>query len=553
MPSNKIGSTMKTVDSDVLVIGSGAAGLRAAWEAASKGVRVTLVCKGACGRQNATYFAGGGFFLPIGGLSREEYWRLTMESGQYLNDQRLVRVMGEGAFEEFEILAKGGLELQVRNNTPGQAFIARPDLVWNRGGRINRVLMSGLKGKVYIQPYTIICRLIKESGRVIGAWGYDYKKGEILAFPAKAVILAAGGAGAVYARTSNPPQASGDGYALAYQAGCGLRDMEFFQFFPLSLHSRSMCFLPEVWGKLYNRGGEDILEKYSLPEQPIRYARDRLSIAMAKEIAAGPAEEKAVFIDLSKALKKGAHVGPTVQATIGSLVKISQVNPRRVPMAPAAHHFMGGVVINERCETKVAGLFAAGEVVGGCHGANRIGGNGLTEAVVFGARAGRYAAAYCASAKAKKISPSHVAEQADRLLGRFQDSAGPLVRALKSKLRAAMQEKAAIIRTPQSLQQALEGLAQIKQMAKEEVRARTPGEIKEGIELINMMAVAQMIILSALGREESRGAHYRADFPERNDKDWLKNLTLTGPARKLQLYPQAVTSDSKVQRALARA
>lgn len=545
------GKTMKAVDCDVLVIGSGAAGLRAAWEAASKGVRVTLASKGAFGRQNATYFAGGGFFLPVGGLSQEEYWRLTMESGQYLNDQRLVRVMGQQAFAEIETLTRLGLELHVRQNAKGQAFIARPDLVWNRGSRINRVLMSALREKIHVQPYTIICRLLKDSGKVIGAWGYDYKKGEKLAFGAKAVILAAGGAGAVYPRTSNPPGASGDGYALAYQAGCQLRDMEFFQFFPLSLYSRPTCFLAEVWGRLYNSRGEDILEKYALPEQPIRYARDKLSIAMANEIAASSAEEKAVFIDLHKALKKGASVGPLAQATIASLVRISRANPRRVPVAPAAHHFMGGVAINESCQTKVPGLFACGEVVGGCHGANRIGGNGLTEAVVFGARAGHYAARYASRAKAKKISPARIARQVTELFDRFQDSDGPSVRALKSNLRTMMQEKAGIIRTGQSLEQARQCLAGLKQTTDERVRVRTAGEIKEGVELINMLAVAEMIVLSALSREESRGAHYRADFPERNDQNWLKNLTFKGPAMKLQLRPQARTTDPEVQRACA--
>lgn len=544
---------MELIECDVLALGSGAAGLAAALAARRAGSRVAIACKGKLAKNSCTYFAGGGFFLPSGGLGVSDYWRITLESGRWLNDQRLVKIMGQEALSRLKELEGLGVKIDFTQDGRGHAVVSRPGLAWRRGRLIVQGHLPALREQAGLKEVRVVeefmaLRLITNSDGVAGLFGYHWGKNQFLSFSTRTVVLATGGAGEIYGRSTNPGGITGDGYALAYRAGLPLRDMEFVQFLPTCLLDKPLYYLVEVWGRLYNNKGENILEKYALPPAPVKFARDLLSIALAKEMAEAGGLKPAVYIDLSKALKRPKALDIYSREAIRFLAARPGTNIRQLPLAPAAHFFMGGVAINARCETAIPGLFAAGEVSGGVHGANRVGGNALTETLVMGKRAGLGAARYAAKTRAKRLPPPLAAklERDTRTKVNGNLSVDPL----RQRLQKLMWDQAGILRSREGLGKALETVRELKQTAAQGFRALTAREARQTFELLNMLDVAELTVGSALIRAESRGAHYRLDYPESNPA-WQVNLYVAKQDQGLKITKRPVVKDRAITQALA--
>ena len=371
------------VDADVLVIGSGIAGLQAALTVAQTGKRPLLVSKAPIGKANNTTLAGGGFSFATEDLSVEAHIEKTLESGRFLNDRKLVSFFSERAPSKFETLRKMGLSGNYHKrgfNCRSSALIGGPDLT--------ALLVRACRAAaVDFLENVMISDLAVSDRRCCGAVGFQKKTGDMMAFRAKAVILATGGAGAIYAQNDNAPGTTGDGYGLCLEAGLDLLDMEFVQFYPLIYagSGRSHMLLPTSFGDLgtiTNRKGEDLKEKYHLHQKPIAIvSRDSLSQALYREVAQGNGVDNAILLDMRNADETQI---PLMDHMIARYRRRLGYDKEPIKIMPSCHHTMGGVRIDEDGATGMPGLFAAGEVAGAIHGANRMGGNALSEGLVFG-------------------------------------------------------------------------------------------------------------------------------------------------------------------------
>jgi succinate dehydrogenase/fumarate reductase flavoprotein subunit len=355
---------------------------------------------------------------------------------------------------------------------------------------------------------------------------YEKSSGEWVVLTAGAVIIATGGASALYLRTDNPRRILGDGYRLAIEAGAMLQDMEFVQFYPLCLSdpgTTPLVIPPRIAdrGRLINDDKEDILEKYGITERPAgERARDLLSQALFKEIYRN---HKNVWLDLRNLSEDDWRVDPFAASLRGLLCKRHGAGERPLRVAPAAHHSMGGAKIDATGATSVPGLFAAGEAAGGLHGANRMGGNALSETVVFGARAGSAAAAWAnrRGGGSRQDLSTELGERA-----RKWSCGTPIGVEGKDRLRKIMWEDGGIIREEKGLFRALGAVKEIQNEAsasssKSELYGK---ELLDSIELRSAARVATLILEAALMRRESRGAHFREDFPGQNDAQWQGHL-----------------------------
>lgn len=380
---------------DVVVIGSGGAGLRAAIEAQLKGAKTCVISKGPSGLGTSTVMSAGSFAGATEGEWALEHGRQALESGRGLNDLRLVKVLvEEGPFRIKELVAWG-----MKGKIEGGFFTAvgKSSAL---GKEIIRCLLEKAKAfGVHFIDFLTVYKVTYQGERPV-VLAYASQKGEWLVLSAAVVILATGGASALYARHDNPHRMVGDGYALAFQAGATLQDMEFVQFHPWGLadQGRPSVPVPAVlveFGELTNSEGEEFFEKYRIQEKPSAdSARDIYSQLVFREIYQ---RKKEVFLDLTRVSKeqwcRDSYAAPTWEM-LGGRFGAWQ---RPLRLAPVAHHVMGGVTIDSRGGTSLPWLFAAGEVAGGVHGANRFGGYALTETVVFGARAGESAAEFAKS------------------------------------------------------------------------------------------------------------------------------------------------------------
>ncbi len=531
---------------DVLVVGGGGAGARAAIEARRQGAEVLVVVKGLFGRSGCTVMAEGGYNAAFGfvdpGDTKEHHFEDTVIGGRWLNNQKLVEILVEQAPERVVELEKFGAVFdRVEPEKYDQRYFGgqRFRRTVHRGDRTGHEMMNALKEEVYrlgidVLEEVAITKLLLADGAVAGATGLDLIHGRFLLFRAKAVVLATGGAGRVYAITTNPFQKTGDGYALAYNAGAELIDMEMVQFHPTGMvYPPSACGLLVTeavrgeGGKLYNARGERFMLRYD-QERAELSTRDVVTKAIFREIAEGRGTEHGgVYLDVT-------HVpDEVIEQKLGTM--LSQyldvgVDIRREPMqvSPSAHHFMGGVRIDVECRSTVPNLFACGECAGGVHGANRLGGNSLAETQVFGAIAGRSAALTAEKRNHARIDTPALEEEHRRIY-RFEDGEGELPYTLRSELQRVMWEKVGIIRSRQSLESALRSIAELRRRV-EQVRVesglRYNLQLLTAVELENMLLVGEMIARSALLRTESRGAHYRSDYPE-EDPRWIKNIVVS--------------------------
>ena len=517
---------METFSTDVLVIGSGLAGMVSALEAEKKGLKVLLVGKFAIGMGTNTSLANGAFTVANSRFSKEEHLKETLEAGKGLNQIQRVRTLIEKGPEAIEELKRGQVPLTER----GRGYITdRPEGSPQLAGvLLVKSLVEGLKrSSIQLLPGLVIFDLVVEDGEARGAFGF-LTDGRPCLGQSRAILLTAGGAGAIYRRNDNQRSILGDGYALALRSGLPLFDMEFVQFYPFVLAEprlSSFILLPpypkEI--RLFNERGEDLFEKLNIGRDINRAVvteRDRVSIVLHQASQKGD-----VYFDLTQVSPEKWRCYPL------NFLKKSRFpfNDRAFLVSPAVHFCMGGVEVDEHGRTALPGLFAAGEVTWGVHGANRMGGNALTECAVFGALAGR-AAAEEVLQKGGIENPSHLFSEAslkrwERRAGNYlkrrrgaMDAAGELMKSLKHlawKFAGPIREESSI----------KEGLDQLVSLEKR-IKGVYPATLKDLFRkknLDNMALIIRAILQGSLLREESRGSFFRKDFPNQDDQDWMKN------------------------------
>jgi len=506
------------LDSHVLVIGSGGAGVRAAIEASSYGDTV-LISKTIIGKGGCTPMAEGGFNAVL----RDEdscgiHYEDTMKGGAYLNDPELVSILVKEAPLRMGDLIHWGAVFDV---TADDEIAQRPfggqrfSRTCYAGDRTGHEMMTTLVERLdstdvtVLQEFTVI-DLLRDDGRVTGALALD-EKGALVVIKADSTILATGGGTKVYDISTNSSSGTGDGYALGYRAGAELIDMEMVQFHPTGAvfpyDARGRLVTEAVRGEggvLLNSKGERFMKNYD-PQRMELSTRDVVARAIATEIMEGRGTSNGgVYLDVTHLPRE--QIETRLPVMLEQFLRFG-VDIRKVPMevAPTAHHIMGGLRITPECRTTLPGLFACGEVAGGVHGANRLGGNALAETQVFGRRAGEFAGKE--QARQKRIDPRQVERQQQRL-DRFMDGTKNPAR-VRMLLQQAMWEGAGIFRNAADLTRTL---ATAHVLSDKPLRSQTPRNLVECCTVQNMCLTASLICRSALIREESRGAHVRKDI-----------------------------------------
>lgn len=534
---------MRIETSDVLVLGGGVAAQRAGVAAAQAGQKVTMVIKGGgtCSAGLVGYNVA--FRNAPSGDSPAKYFDDLMSGGGFLNNPRLLAVMAYESESTAYELEELGVPFDKNNGhfAVRQAAGSKYPRTIHYGDQIGPVAMEKLLARFDELGGKTVRRtggiaLIKDGEKVIGALAIDYAKEELIAYLAKATVLATGGLGYLYGFSTNPPGIVGDGMIMAYEAGATLMDMEFVQFEPFIFvwpENIATFSVPTtlVWdgARITNRLGEEFLPKD--PSGKVKpLTKDVLSRYLYFEVREGRGSDHGgVFFDASVLPASILENYPRFMHRC----RISGINPAKDAMevAPAAHHMMGGVVIDENCFTGIPGLFAAGEVAAGVHGATRLAGAAGTDVLVFGKRAGVAAAAYAAGQALPQASEGRIQESASPILALLDasapDTAAGRAQALKD-LKTILWDKVGIVREAEGLTAALEEINSLSKQVSA-FKARTVSELAELLEVKNSLLLARMIATSALMREESRGDHYRADFPERDDVKWLKNILVVKP------------------------
>lgn len=507
------------LQTDVLVIGGGAAGLRASIEARRSGLEVVLASKAPIGYSSSTLYAGGGFRAAIGDYNREKHFEDSLTGGKLLNDRELLREMVFEGFDKLVELKKFGVKVKFEPSR--YAYVSDGPLTAGEGLVAPMTDFARKSGVTFIEGVMAIDVMVDES--IHGAIFFDIGKGKVFPILSKAVILATGGYSQVFARSDNPARVSGDGCAIALRTSSTLIDLEFTQFFPIGLaeEGKPAWLFPVLMGKLFNSLGEDILMKYGFDKPLSKVAvedRDILSRAMWTETLEGRGIDEALIFDLSTISDR------SLDRYLSLIARHFNIKSNRVKVAPTAHFTMGGIKINVDCETGIPGLFACGEVTSGVHGANRLGGNALTEAIVFGSKAGRKAAELAETTEHGVLDDSVVA-MTERLASSFKNGKSS-VDELTLKLKQEMWINCGVVRDKKKLTSLLRFIQENKPMV-QEIYAASNFDTMKAFELRNMFELAEAIVLSALTREESRGAHYRLDFSEQRDDSWMKRITVS--------------------------
>lgn len=552
---------MQNYETDVLVVGGGAAGMMAAYEAGKQGARVLLALKGAAERCGSTVMApgaiaGSGSWCEAGD-SPDLHFADTVKGGAYLNEQSLVRKLAESApalILELESIGalwqrdEGGDNYLLRVDG-GHSYPRCPYLEDRTGREMLRALHGELRRRnVTLREHIIITRLLTESGKVVGAAGIDLSNSESVLIRAKAVVLACGGAGMLYQNTSNPADLTGDGYALALQAGAQLMDMEFVQFYPLAfLFPASLR--GALAGLLYyvhlrNKDGQRFMEKYD-PERMELSTRDLIARAICQEVKEGRGGPRGgVYIDMT--YQEPGFIR-RMQPALAETYAKQGVDPEKdwLEVAPSCHFFMGGVRVDADWASSLPGLFVAGETGAGLHGANRLSQNALAELLVSGHFSGANAAAYAAANAMASIDPSAAVQDSAGLLeAMLERDQGIRPLQWRAQLQQLMWEEAGVYRSRVGLEKALRELQRLKeqlplQMAVNKSR-RFNLELRQGLENRFLLQTAECVVNAALQRQESRGAHFREDFPQQDDQGWLQHLVLNLTAAGLQISKQPV-------------
>ena len=572
-----------TFEYDVLVVGAGGAGLRAVIAARESGSSVGVVCKSLLGKAHTVMAEGGvaaalnNMTTPTGekeGDSWQVHYVDTFKGGAFLNNWRAVEIFTKEAPERVLELEQYGA---VFDRTPDGAIAQRP-FGGHKYRRLNHVgdrtgleMIRTLQDKAVgvgmnVHMEVTLTRLLKDGDRVTGAFGYCRETGRFVVFKAKATILATGGWGRMFKFTSNSWEGTGDGLQMAFEAGAELIDMEMVQFHPTGMawppsmrgilvtegvrgeggilrntKGERFMFNPAYMPALYNgqfaetedEAARWLDDKKNNRRPPELLPRDVVSRAIYREVEAGRGtEHKAVYLDVSH---RGADYIkrklPSMYEQFHALGGID-ITSEAMEVYPTIHYTMGGVSSDpETCATTVPGLFAAGEVAAGLHGANRLGGNSLSDIVVFGRRAGMAAADYAKTAKHAQISEAQIAEEAAVLLDPLERKGAESPYKIHQELQETMQTNCMIARTEQGLLTCLEKVTELQKRAQ---TISAPGDRRynpgwhAARDLRFMLRTSEIIVRCALQRKESRGAQWRLDYPDRDDADWgKKNLVAT--------------------------
>ena len=562
----------ETHEHDVLVIGAGGAGLRAAIAASAGGASVGVVCKSLLGKAH-TVMAEGGVAAALANVDDRDSWRVhfadTMRGGQYLNDWRMAELHAKEAPDRVRELEAWGALFDrtpdgriLQRNFGGHAYPRLAHVGDRTGLEMIRTLQDhGIHQGISFYMECTITRLFTDGGRVTGAFGYDRERGRFHLYRANAIILATGGFGRAYQITSNSWEYTGDGQALAYDAGAELVDMEFVQF-----HPTGMVWPPSVRGILVTEGvrgeGGILLNKdgrrFMFDDIPAAYknqtadsedegwrytqgdksarrppellTRDHVARCIVREIKEGRGSPHGgVYLDIAwiaKRLKNAPeHIRRKLPGMYHQFNALAGVDITAEPMevGPTTHYAMGGVLVDADTQmSTVSGLFAAGECAAGLHGANRLGGNSLSDLLVFGKRAGDHAATYAQQQRGGAVPADAIEAAAREALAPFEhsvDGDGPYK--IQHDLQTMMQDLVGIVRTADEMQRALDGLETLRTRA---ARAAVPGnrEYNPGwhtaLDLRPLLIVSEAIARAALERKESRGAHFRTDHAAKDEQ-----------------------------------
>lgn len=569
----------QTFEKDVLVIGAGGAGLRAAIEASAAGVSVGLVCKSLLGKAH-TVMAEGGIAAALANVDERDNWKVhfsdTMRGGQYVNNWRMAELHAKEAPDRVRELEAWGAVFDrtgdgriLQRNFGGHKYPRLAHVGDRTGLELIRTLQDhGIHRGIEVYMETTVVTLLKDGDRVTGAFAYERERGRFRVFKAKAIVLATGGIGRAYRVTSNSWEYTGDGHALAYHAGAELIDMEFVQF-----HPTGMVWPPSVRGILVTEGvrGEggvllnkenrrfmfgDIPDNYKSQtadneEEGWRYTqgdkaarrppelltRDHVARCIVREVKEGRGSEHGgVYLDIAWIKEKLPNAAEHIRRKLPSMYhqfkQLADIDITAQPMevGPTTHYAMGGIRVDAETEmSKVAGLFAAGECAAGINGANRLGGNSLSDLLVFGKRAGEFAAQFAKEHSAGDINNDQVDEAARAALEPFErsDSGNPYK--IQDDLKGMMQELVGIVRKEDELTRALEKFDSLWQRTRQ-VSVTGNREYNPGwhtaLDLSNLLTVSEAVTRAAIERKESRGAQFRDDYPNKDAEFGKVNIVL---------------------------
>ncbi|MGI9553655.1 MAG: succinate dehydrogenase flavoprotein subunit [Thermodesulfobacteriota bacterium] len=548
---------------DVLVIGAGGAGLRASIEASASGASTGLVCKSLLGKAH-TVMAEGGMAAALANVDSKDDWKThfkdTMLGGKMLNNWQMPFHHANEAPDCVRELEHWGA---VFDRTPKGKINQRAfgGHTWKRlahvGDRTGLEMIRTLQDKgihagidVYME--CTITHLIKDGDRIAGAFGYWRESGKFVLFKAKAIILATGGVGKAYKVTSNSWEYTGDGHAMAYESGAELVDMEFIQFHPTGMvwppSIRGVLVTEAVRGEgglLTNKEGERFMEKYD-PERMELSTRDIVARSIYTEVLEGRGSEHGgAYLTISH---RGAdYIKKKLPSMYHQFKEFADVDITKHPMEvyPTTHYIMGGIRVNgDTCESTVPGLFAAGEVSGGMHGANRLGGNSLSDLLVFGKRSGKSAAEYANGTTLNiNVTNEQIEGYVNTLLEPFNNSSGENPYTIHQDLQDVMGTLVGVFRDEENLTKGIDEIAKLKDRARtlkiEGSRMYNPGW-HLCRDLHSMLIVSEALAKCALQRQESRGAHSRVDFEKSDDENWGKVnscITLEGDSMKIATTP----------------
>jgi succinate dehydrogenase / fumarate reductase flavoprotein subunit len=588
-------SEQQAFEFDVLVVGAGGAGLRAAIAAAAGGVRVGLVCKSLLGKAH-TVMAEGGVAASLANVDDRDNWQVhfadTMRGGQYVNNWRMAELHArEAPARVRELEAWGALFDRtpdgriLQRNFGGHKYPRLAHVGDRTGLEMIRTLQDhGIHQGIDVHMECTVLRLFTTGGRIAGALAYDRERGRFRLYRSRAIVLATGGIGRAYAITSNSWEYTGDGHALAYHVGAALQDMEFVQF-----HPTGMIWPPSVKGILVTEGvrGEggvlrnsqgrrfmfdDIPENYRAQtadneEEGWRYTqgdkdarrppelltRDHVARCIMREVREGRGSPHGgVYLDISWIKERlpnaREHIIRKLPSMYHQFKQLADIDITTTPMevGPTTHYIMGGIRVDGDSQmSTVPGLFAAGECAAGLHGANRLGGNSLSDLLVFGKRAGEHAAEFARGQPAASISPGDVDDAVRRALAPFERSSsaeGPYQ--VQHELQALMQNQVGIVRNERDMAQALEGIGGLKARAAQ-VGVTGNREYNPGwhtaLDLDNLLTVSEAVARAAIDRKESRGGHFREDFPDKDPSAAKFNILVRkGPGGEMQLTREPI-------------
>ena len=525
----------KTYTTDLLIIGGGGAGLRAAVEAAHQSIKVAIISKEPFGRAHTEKAMGGLNVAIKAPATPDQHYNDTIKGGWYINNHKLVHIFTHEMPDRIHDLVSYGVKF---DRLPDGSFYTwaggkqSAPLNLCAGDYTGREMMQGLAGEVKrlgvpFFPNHFVTKIFADENGVYGVYGFNQKNHKQILFQTNTVIVAAGGAGQLYKITSNEPSNTGEGYSWAFDSRVELADMEFVQFHPTGMafpqDVRGSLITEKVRGhkgKLFNSNNERFMKRYQ-PERMELAGRDEVARAIYTEVAERRGTKHGgVYLDVRElGLREIKKLIPEVYQKYKEVGV--DITKEMMEITPTTHHMMGGIKINEWGETNIPGFFGAGEVTGGIHGANRLGGNSLAEGQVFGRRAGIRASLYSKKMKQKKASQKQIVAEGKRINELLSRKKGISFKNVQHELKQIMWDKVGIVRSEKMLKDAGEEIDALQKESEKMIA--TQKTLQHILETQEMLKLAKIIIVAALTRKESRGAHFRSDYPK-IDKKWERNI-----------------------------